>query len=81
MAQAADEAAFDRVIQIRTCTHKIAIGDRDLINVRLLAHFADSNPTSPRVREMPKAAVSNRSKADNLLDHLVGGTQRVPPFA
>src|SRR5215211_1345121 len=40
------------------CTHKIAIGGSDLINVRL-AHFADSSRTSPEVREVAKAVIRN----------------------
>jgi hypothetical protein len=37
-----------------------------------LGRFADSSRTSHEVREVPIAAVSNRSKK-KLLDHLVGG--------
>jgi len=36
------------------------MGDSDLIK-SALAHFADSSRTSPKVREVPEAAVSNRS--------------------
>jgi hypothetical protein len=35
-----------------------------------LAHFADSSRTSPEVREVPEPAVSNRSRAASLFDHL-----------
>src|SRR5262245_13428617 len=41
-----------------------------------LAHYADSSRTSREVREVPEAAVSNRSKTVALFDHLVGGYSR-----
>ena len=37
---------------VRACTHKIAIGNSDLI-MSALAHFADSRRTSPEVRNVP----------------------------
>jgi hypothetical protein len=36
---------------------------KDVGSMSALAHFADSSRTSPEVREVPTAAVSNRSKA------------------
>jgi hypothetical protein len=41
--------------QVWACTHKIAIGGSDLINVR----FADSSRTFHEVREVPDAAIGS----------------------
>ena len=49
-----------------TCIHTIAIGDSDLIKVRF-APLWNSSRTSWEVREVPEAAVSNRSKGSTLI--------------
>src|SRR5215475_4315975 len=41
-----------------------------------LAHYADLHWTSREVREVPEAAVSNRSKTVALFDHLVGADEK-----
>ena len=62
----------------RACTHKIAIGDSDLINVRF-GSLCGLSQTFREVREVPTTGRdAERNKcAGSLFDHLVGaGEQR-----
>src|SRR5262249_29516176 len=53
-AAAAPPEYPEKLPPLHARSHKIAIGDSDLINVRF-GHYADSRRTSREVREVPKA--------------------------
>jgi hypothetical protein len=72
------ETKFGRVVfdikpgeDTRACTHKIAIGDSNLINVRFgpLCGLKEDVSRGPR---SAKSGHSHRSKNAALFDHLVG---------
>jgi len=50
-----------RVPFARACTHKIAVGDGDLINVRF-GPISGLNRTSPEVRHVPVAVIRGGSR-------------------
>ena len=59
----------------RACTHKIAIGDSDLINVR----FAPLCGLKSELPRGPRSAISGREQSQQdprLFDHLVGAREQ-----
>jgi hypothetical protein len=52
-------------IRKQSCRRTCAIGDSDLINIRV-AHFADFSRTSREVREVPTSEVKSEGSANQL---------------